>query len=111
MSEIEKKYTVVNDNVDKATRIYNQQFKGITRLGKEIKISPKSACTVNTPGFKVEFFTPTVSICIGIGNDHTADLIMTLDAWKALNQGHEININTTKEFSKKFKVDTFKDNS
>lgn len=111
MSEIERKYryNVENENVDKATRLYNQQFKSVARLGKEIKISPKSGCTVNAPGFEVEFLVPTVSICIGIGKDHTADLIMTKDAWQALNRGEEVSIDTVKEFSEKFKVEIFQE--
>lgn len=38
----------------------------------------------------------------GIGNDHTADLIMSKDAWEALNSGEKINITTTEDFKKKY---------
>lgn len=104
MTEKEETYNVENENIDKATRTYNQQFSGVGKLGKEIKISPKAGCTVNKPGFNVKFFVPTVSICIGIGKDHTADLIMELDAWRALNHGAEIHIDTRDEFSEKYKI-------
>ena len=107
---IEKKetYNIENANLDKATRIYNQQFNGVAKLGKEIKISPKSGCTVNKPGFAVTFYVPTVTLVIGIGNDHTADLIMTLEAWQVLNHGAAISIDTDKQFAEKYKVKPFK---
>ncbi len=67
-------------------------------LGKEIKISPKSLVSVNKKGFKQEFFTPTVSLIIGIGKDHCAELIMNEEAWKALNENEIITITTLKAF-------------
>ncbi len=76
----------------KATRIYQYEIERFTRFGKEIKISPKSNTTVNKVGFKTEFFVETVSVLIGIGKDHTADLIMSKDSWEALNNGAEIFI-------------------
>lgn len=39
---------------------------------------------------------------IGIGNEHTADLIMSKDAWEVLNKGEKINITTTEDFKKKY---------
>ena len=86
----------------KATRTYQYEIDHFTRLGKEIKISPKANITVNKAGFKTEFFVETVNVLIGIGNDHTADLIMSKDAWEALNKGEKINITTTEEFKKKY---------
>lgn len=71
-------------------------------LGREIKISPKSAVTILPPGFQKEFMVPIVSIGIGIGNDHTAELIMDEEAWEALKNGEEISINTLKQFKKNF---------
>ena len=84
------------------TRTYTQQILHFTQLGREIKISPKANVTINKKGFKTEFFTETVNVSIGIGNDHTADLIMTVDAWKALKAGEPINITTEKEFKEKY---------
>lgn len=86
----------------KATREYQYVISRISSLGKEIKISPKSHCTVNKPGFKTEFYVETVNVCIGIGADHTADLIMTVDAWEALNEGQPVNITTAKEFNDRY---------
>lgn len=85
-----------------ATRSYNQSIEKFGRLGREIKISPKSSIAINTAGFTTEFFVDTVSVLIGIGKDYTADLIMTKEAWYALNNGEKINIDTDKEFKKKF---------
>lgn len=86
----------------RATRSYKYSINGFTRLGKEIKISPKSSVSINAPGFKAEFFDETVSLVIGIGKDHSADLIMTKEAWDALNNGEEITIDSSKEFKKKY---------
>jgi len=85
-----------------ATRTYNQEIEYFTRLGREIKISPKANISINKAGFKTEFFVDTVNVLIGIGKDHTADLIMTKDSWEALNNGAKISITTTEEFKKKF---------
>jgi len=72
------------------------------RLGREIKISPKTNINVNKAGYKTEYFVPTVEVLIGIGKDHAATLIMDIEAWEALKSGEEIIITTTKEFKKKF---------
>lgn len=86
----------------KATRHYHYEIENFGTLGKEIKISPKANITVNKAGYKTEFFVPTVNVLIGIGKDHTADLIMSKDSWEALNKGAEISITTTKQFKKNF---------
>lgn len=85
----------------KATRDYHYTISSYGSLGREIKISPKANITVNEPGFKTEFFVESVNVLIGIGNDHTADLIMSKDSWEALKKGAEISITTTKDFKKK----------
>lgn len=107
--EKQSKVTEVNAEVmmvnpDGATpRIRFTQFiKAFGRLGKEIKISPKSHVCFNNEGYKAEYFVPTVSICIGIGNDHTAELIMTQESYEALRSGEEINITTTREYKEKY---------
>lgn len=89
------KVVTVGANSKRGTRNYEYEIDGLGRLGKEIKISPKANITFNKAGFKTEFFVPFVNVLIGIGNDHTADLIMTVDAWEALNKGEEIHITTT----------------
>ncbi len=86
----------------KPTRNYAYSINGVAALGKEIKISPKSHVTVNNPGYKTEFFVETVTLLIGIGKDHTADLVMTREAWDALNKGAKVDITTLKTFKKDF---------
>lgn len=86
----------------KATRNYHQTIVNFGSLGREVKISPKANVTINKEGYKQEFFVESVSVLIGIGNDHTADLIMSRDSWEALKAGEEISITTTKEFKKRF---------
>lgn len=71
-------------------------------LGKQIKIGAKSNISVNKPGYKCEWFVPTVEVLIGIGKDHTAHLLMDTDAWKALKKGSKIHITTVQEFKEKF---------
>lgn len=70
-------------------------------LGTEIKISPKANISVNDQ-LSVAYHDTCVSITIGIGKDHTAELLMSEDAWKALNAGEEIDITTNKQFKEKF---------
>jgi len=81
---------------------FTQHIEGFTRLGREVKISPKANASVNKAGYKAEYFVDTVSVCIGIGKDHTAELIMTKDAWGALRSGEPVEVTTTEEFKKKF---------
>ena len=84
------------------SKIYKQEIDHFARLGKEIKISPKANVSVNKKGYRTEFFVETVTLVIGIGKDHTADLIMSKDAWEALDNGEKINITTTEDFKKKY---------
>jgi hypothetical protein len=72
------------------------------KLGKRVEIGANTKVTINKPGMKVEFFTPTIDVLIGIGKDHVANLIMDTDAWEALKSGEELSIDTLKEFKKNF---------
>lgn len=69
-----------------------QEFK---RLGREIKISPKTVVCINSDN--------TVRILISIGQNHTASLIMDIEAFEALNKLEPIHIETAKEFRNKIK--------
>lgn len=86
----------------RTTRLCDQRISGSARFGKELKITPKANATINTPGFATKFFVPTVSINIGIGNDYSAYLIMTVDAWEALKSGQKVHITTTEEWKDKY---------
>lgn len=84
--------------------LFTQHIDGISSLGKEIKISPKAHVSKNKSGFKIEYAVPTISICVGIGNDHTCELTMDVEAWKALNDGEKLHVATTKEFINKYVI-------
>lgn len=92
------KVKMVNVTGNEPKLKYTQTINHFTRLGREVKITPKANTTINAAGYKHEFFVESVSVTIGIGNDHVADLVMTLEAWKALKAGAKINITTTKQF-------------
>lgn len=97
MSETEE------DNSIKPTAIIAVKQGYYTRLGREIKISPKSLTTVSTePGSSIKINTESVSVTIGIGKDHVAWLIMPKAAWNALLAGEEVDVETTERFKKKF---------
>lgn len=75
------------------------------KLGKRIEIGSTAHASVNKPGMKLEFFTPTIDVLIGIGDDHVAYLVMDVDAWEALKAGGKEgkqNITSLKQFTKKF---------
>lgn len=86
----------------KPTRTYHQYIEGFGKLGKEIKISPKANVVLNSAGFKTDFFVPTININVGIGNHHTMDVVMTVEAWKALQSGEPVTFTTEKEFKNKY---------
>lgn len=81
-------------------RTEDRKTKKFDRLGREIKISPKSNISVNYPGYKLEYFVETVTVSIGIGNDHTAQLVMDREAWQSLNSGEPVHVMTTTEHEK-----------
>lgn len=86
------------------SRIYTQEVTGVSSLGSEVKISPKTAVTINRGGFNVNFITDTVSAVVKIGESHTAELIMSLDAWNALLDGANVSTDTKKDFMDKYIV-------
>lgn len=86
----------------KSKSITHQQIQTFGKLGKEIKISPKSNVTVNKPMYSKQYLVDSIEILIGIGKDHTASLVMSTDAWKALKKKQKIHITTNKEFKKSF---------
>ena len=65
-------------------------------------VTPKANALMHPPGYKLEFFVDTVSVCIGIGDNHVADLVMSKAAWDDLQKGVTVNIETTEDFKKKY---------
>jgi hypothetical protein len=80
-----------------------QEINSFGRFGKEIKISPKSNCTVNDAGFRLGYHTESVSLQVSIGNIESAILTMTKEAWELLQllDTKDIEIETTEQFKKK----------
>jgi hypothetical protein len=93
---------VLESKTGNPTRTYGYEIKHFARLGKEIKVSPKANASFHPPGYRTEFFVDTVSVVIGIGNNHVADLVMSEAAWNDLQKGEKVNIVTTEDFKKKY---------
>lgn len=62
------------------------------KLGKEIIISENSLVIFNDAEYSVTYLVDTIEVLIGIGNDETASLIMTKEAWNDLKSGKTIHI-------------------
>ena len=77
-------------------KVISQEILKFKKLGKEIKISPKIYVCVNKENYSITYGTESISINIGIGKDHVADLTMSLEAWEALKT------TTLKEFKKEY---------
>lgn len=93
---------VLESPTGKPTRNYGYEITHFDRLGKEIKVSPKANTSFHPAGYKMEFFVDAVSVTIGIGNNHVADLVMSKAAWDDLQKGAKVNIETTEDFKKKY---------
>lgn len=81
---------------------FKQRIIGRFRFGRELKVSPKTNAFFNKPGYEIKYFVDSVSVTIGIGKDHTAELTMTLDAFHAFKANEKVEVTTTKEFEKTF---------
>lgn len=68
-------------------------FQKVSRLKKEIKISPKSIVVQKAD---------IVMIQLHIGTDYVASLVMSPDAFKALQNGEKVHADTMKEFKTKY---------
>lgn len=81
----------------------NTKNLDVSSLGGSFRVGNKSLATFNKPGLTVEYKTETVEVTIGIGKDHTASLIMGMDAWEALKEGEQVYIETLQDYIKKIK--------
>jgi len=65
--------------------IITQVLDGATNLGKEIKISPKSAVLKSKEGCKIEFNEPSVMVKISVGDGEAVLLMSDVDftSWRA----------------------------
>lgn len=64
------------------------------KLGRRLEIGALSKVDVCNPGRKQEWMCESISVLIGIGDDNTAELIMSKEAWEAFINGEKIHINT-----------------
>lgn len=83
-------------------KVISQEILKFKKLGKEIKISPKTCISVNKENFSIIYGTESINVNIGVGKDHVAHLTMSLEAWEALNEGQELKTTTLKEFKKEY---------
>lgn len=88
--------------MSKVTSIVSAHPENHGSLGKRIEIGAKSHITKNKTGAKYEFFSPTIELLFGIGNDHVGRVIMDEDAWVALKKGKKVNIDSFQKFKKNF---------
>ena len=70
---------------------YEKGIRKERRLGRKLVI-PKNTIVEIEPPHTIEYCTEVVSLIIGIGNDHTADLIMDKEAWKVFKKGARIDL-------------------
>ena len=77
--------------INKKTMDYD--FQKISKLGKEIKISPQSVVVQKAD---------IVIIQIHIGTDYVTSLVMSPEALEAIRRGEKIQIDTMKEFKNKY---------
>lgn len=62
------------------------------KIGRRLIIPAKSYVSFNKMGFQQTWYVDTVTICIGIGKDNTAELTMDIESWEALKKGAKIHI-------------------
>jgi hypothetical protein len=96
---MEKDKMIVHNTKGEVSSVHTSEILGHVYFGRELKISPKSDAILNKPGFKSEYNEETVSVLIGIGKDHVAELIMTRSAWEAFVSGEKVDITTVKQFA------------
>lgn len=86
------------------TRMVVQKTTGESNLGRSIRVGSKTLVEVSEPGVLLEFNVPSVYFSIGIGEDHTAHVHMTEEAWEALKDDYnDVTIDTLQDKIKRLK--------
>jgi len=90
MSEVLEQVSQVNQQ--EASPIFAMNFRNdeSLKLGKAFRVGSKATAQVSQEGGSIEFYVPTVTVLIGIGTDHVAHLVMTKEAFDALNEGQPV---------------------
>lgn len=83
--------------------VKNYEPNSFGKLGREIKISPKSLVMHSNKGIDLRYTEPAVHMVIGIGDKHVAELLMSKDAWNAL-QEDGVTITLHKDFLKQYGI-------
>lgn len=81
--------------------ITHHRFDAITHeaLGKEIRLSPRTHCSINQPAGFINFpKTKSVFLHFGIGKDHVGYVVMTEEALRALQAGEKIDASTLADY-------------
>lgn len=81
------------------TVIFSLNFRNdeSKKLGKAFRVGSKATVEVSKEGGSIEFYVPSVTVLIGIGTDHVAHLVMTKEAFDALNEGQPVTFNNFKK--------------
>lgn len=59
-------------------------------LKKAVRIPKDTVLETNTMGINLTMYVPSVELIIGIGKDHVAHLVMTQEAFDALQAGEKL---------------------
>lgn len=99
MSETQAKYNSgsANPSGTKPSLRFSQRYDKVAKFGKELVISPKAAANHNHPGYRVKVYDESVTVTIGIGKDHIAELVMTKQAYEAFISGEKVTFNSPKD--------------
>lgn len=76
---------------------YSGETEGFSKLGREIKVSPKSLVRIVGVGIELRSESRSVIVDVMIGV-HKAAFVMSEDAWRALNAGEDIIIQTEQQY-------------
>lgn len=78
----------------------NYQFtvNDVTKLGIPIKVGAKAAVMHHPDGYRLEVNGEAVSVVLYIGDHYAADLVMTRDAFEAIQNGEELKAYTYQQF-------------
>ena len=79
---------------------FEQSIVGDGPIGRGLVISANAKVHHNKAGYTKKYFVPSIDILIGIGNDHTATLIMDVESHQAFQKGAILHIDLAKDAPK-----------
>lgn len=75
-----------------------KEIVGITRLGREVKVSPKTEVIVKEPGHEIKYKKRSVIAKVQVVGAGEIVLSMEESVWNAINLGAEIKVKTIKKY-------------